>query len=153
MNHLIGDMLEIADEKRLHTMELLRLTKEQTMLLAEEDVEKLECYLTYKQNIICRVDSLDARYRELIQRVLSENNVYCLEDIREDSRIRRILEINIKTKNIMEEMLETDKKNSEMGKRLLEKLGNALNHADMAPMASRAYHSDLPLAFFIDRPS
>lgn len=153
MNHLIGDMLEIADEKRLQTMELLRLTKEQTMLLAEEDVEKLERYLTYKQNIICRVDSLDARYRELIQRVLSENNVCSLEDIREDSRIRRILEINIKTKNIMEEMLETDKKNSEMGKRLLEKLGNPLNHTGMTPLASRAYHSNLPPAFFIDRPS
>ena len=151
MNCLVSDMLAIADEKYLQMVELLKLTEEQTTCLAEEDVEKLERYVGCRQSIIDRINSLDARYGELKAQLMKGNNADGLEALKGEIDVQKIIDLNVKTKSIIRKTIEIDKKNAEMGKQLLEKLGEALAQANKAPAAHRAYHSNLSGAIFINR--
>ena len=151
MNYLIRDMLAIANEKCLQMQELLELTKEQTELFAEGNVEMLERYLVYKQNIIDRVNALDERYKELHVQLLQDNNVRSIEDLSNDSGVQEILQSDSKTKRIIREVVKIDKGNTETGKQLLNTMGEALKHANQAPAASRAYQGGLSGAIFVNR--
>ena len=151
MNCLMTDMLALANEKYLQMMELLQLTKEQTAALAAEDVDQLGRNVESKQNIIDRVNFLDAKYQELKAQQLSEENASRIENLKDDSFVRQITDLDVKINRVGKEMMVIDQKNLERGKLLLEKIGATLLHVRKAPGVSQAYRSGMSAAIFINR--
>lgn len=151
MNYLMSDMLAIAGEKYLQMLELLRLTQEQTILLADDDVEEFGRCTACKESIIARVNALDARYKELNAQFLLENNVNSLDAFAGDASVQEVMDFSLKTRNIVKEMIGIDRTNAEKGKQLLEKLRGTLEQVNRAPRVSRAYQIDLSGAIFINR--
>lgn len=151
MDYLLNDMLTIADEKLLKMTELLELTKDQTELLEEENVEILERFIGYRQSIMERIDTLDARFKELRMRFLTAADVRNLEEIEANHTVRTILELGAKTKDVLKAMIEIDNHNINMGKQLLEKLGSKLKYAGKASLARKEYQRESSGAIFINR--
>ena len=113
MSYLISEMLTIADEKYMQMTEMVELTKEQTELLVGEKVESFERYIDYKQTIIDRINLLDVKFKELNVQLLSEANVFTLEELKDNISIKKILELHIKTKAVLKVMIEIDNKNTD----------------------------------------
>jgi hypothetical protein len=139
MSYLISDMLEIASEKYLLVCELLVLTKEQTLLIGKDDVEGLERHIGYKQNIICRISLLDDRFGELRAQLQEEYKVQTLESLKDNSSIKKLLDLDLQTKDILQTMLEIDEINLNKGKNLLKKIGEKIRNTSKAQIAFKEY--------------
>jgi hypothetical protein len=151
MNYLIRDMLAIAEEKYLQVLELLQLTKEQTEFLEKEDVEGFGRHIECKQTIIHRIDLLDASFKGLRTQLQTEYNVQRLEDLGENDTVKKMLETELKTKKALKTALDIDHINTDMAKRLAEKLGDKLKHAGKAPIVLKEYQKEMSGAIFVNR--
>ena len=151
MDYLISDMLALANEKYWQISALLELTLEQTDLLTGQNMQSLESNIDDKQAIIDRFDVLNAKFKELEELLLVEAGVHSLEDLKENSKIEKMLELDFQMKQVLKTIVEVDAKNAAMAKQWLEFLGKKLASASRAPVAFKEYQQQMPGAIFVNR--
>lgn len=150
MDYLLSDMLALADEKYWQISALLELTIEQAKLLAGQNIRRLENNIDDKQAIIDRFDVLNAKYKELEELLLAEAGVHSLEDLKENSDVEKILELDVQTKQVLKTIVEVDAQNAAIAKQWLESLGRKLASASKAPIAFKEYQKEMSGAIFVN---
>lgn len=138
MENTLRDLLVLTKDKQRKLRQILDISRAQTTLLQEENVEGYEEQIERRQQVMDQVDQLDAGILELEKRLRSEHGKD-LSSLAQADETQRILELRACIGEVIRAALEVEHDNSELSQRLLEKFRQEMQHHQRANHAAKAY--------------
>ena len=155
MNYF-GKMTELLVEKRSLLTEILKLTREQTSVIEEGSLDKLQKLIEEKQKRIDKIDKLDEKFTVYMEKLKAAAGVKDLGEL-EAARFpgaEGLKQATAEVMTLLGEISSVEKVNNAKSKELLEKLGSQIKRLNQAKKLSNAYNKPDaagPSSFFVDK--
>jgi len=102
MEDLLRKLMKISEEKSLHLKNILKITQEQNEAIVNEDMDKLDRYISNKQKEIDIINQLDSIYTE-------NYNIFNLNPLKDNKALQ---DINEEISRYLRLIAELDKENN-----------------------------------------
>lgn len=137
----IQRMQEVTDKKYILLQDMVLLTQEQSNTITEEGLYELEKLVSCKQLKIDEIDKLDEEFNVYFQRLKHELKVNSLEEAQTSGIIgvKELQEAVKDVKDLIVEIMNLEKANSEKTKNLLDLLGDEIKKVSVGKAANSAY--------------
>mgnify|MGYP000875206075 CR=1 FL=1 len=152
---LIGNLVQISNQKYAIFEEILDLTNSQTGAIASEDFELLGNLIQEKQKRITQVEPLDEQFNSLYSKLKEELGVSSMEQLTGNDvpGITELKNIISKLLEIIDQISEVEKRNNDSMKTLLENNKKQIKDVVYGKKALLAYSNksyESP-SYFIDK--
>jgi|GEM_PF-726330 len=149
-------MAEMLRAKKQLLTEMLTLTKAQTSVIKEGSLDELQKLVDEKQKLIDRIDGIDAKFSDCLQKLKDSVGVNKLDeiDVSRYPEAKQLKEATSEVLDVVREISSIEEINSKKSKELLKQLGSKIQNINRGKKISNAYKkpntADHP-SFFMDR--
>lgn len=151
---------ELSRKKKALLFDILKLTQAQTEAITEDGIDGLNRLINDKQSIIDDIGKLDEEFGTYYQRLKSTMEITHLEQL-DDTKLegsasegaRQLKSLTSEILNVIRDISEIEKINSQKSNKLLEQFGNEIKKINQGKIANNAYKSGAASApsYFLDK--
>lgn len=148
----IDNMIELSLNKKNLLNEILKLTKDQSLIINENDFEKLDLILDKKSKSMSDVDELDKKFLKLYSELKKEEDIESLEDI-DSNKFKNIVDLKKIVSDlysILEEISVIDKANTSIMDKHLEEIKSELKGVKDVKKAYKGYNYEPDISILLD---
>ena len=154
MESLFNKLLSFSNEKKNNLEEILRISKEQTEVIKDENVDGLNELIDIKQKFIDKINFLDDQFNKTFEELKKIAGNIDMKDIdgRKFSKAKELQECIVSITEIIAQIMEFEKINSNFSKELHTELKNKLTQIRNSKKANAGYASKAkPPSVYFDK--
>lgn len=151
----VDRLIEILQKKKVFLQGMLVLTEAQSGTISEDGLDRLQKLIEEKQLKIDAIDKLDGEFNVFFQRLKTSIKIKSLEelDITGIPAAKQLKSITGEVMEIISQIGELERQNSEKSKKLLNFLGSEIKKINQGKKVNNAYApppTGIP-SYFIDK--
>lgn len=154
MDKLIKELIVLLEKKQEHLKNILHLTKEQSKLIADENIDELEKNVTKKQAYIDQINDVDNDFNRVYEEFKDKQRVVLESGLRLE--IEDLSDFKQKVKQVMDlmkQISELEESNNKNAADVLEKYSENIKKINQARKIDDAY-GNKPIinpSYYIDK--
>lgn len=148
----INKMIELSIEKKKKLNEILNLTKEQTRLIVDDNLDEMEKLLQNKQKHMEDIDRLDIEFLKLYGELKKSEGIESISniDLKKYSNLKDLKNQVKSINSVLDKISELDKKNTEKMKKNLKDVQKNIKNVRDGKKAYKGYNADQNPSIMID---
>lgn len=148
----VKGMIELSSEKKALLIQILKLTKTQSDLIENENIDDLSIVLVQKEKLMQEIDILDKKFLSLYNSIKSDEGIDSLEkiNIEKYANLKSLKEVVAEINSVLNDISIIDRNNTIKMKSQVDKIKSDLKQVKQAKRAYKGYNYEPVESMLID---